>query len=186
MLSFFCVLVYYYYFEFLCERKIKGERVSPMLQSWHMDLCPCCPKRPVISQPDTVAHTGWHTDEPNHAQGCDANRFCRELNSVRSREAVIEKRQSRGTDRVMKDAKRVGWMGEAMMRGERRVWHMAPISALYYSLSVCLWESPPPPTLHTHTSFLSLFHLLTVWLLHCLSFSSCHHTVWLVYFIYSI
>lgn len=61
-------------------------------------LCPACPAGPINSQPDTVAHTEWHGDEPNHApaclQGCDANHFCLESNSAKTREAVIEKRQT--------------------------------------------------------------------------------------------
>lgn len=45
---------------------------SKQLRSWYTDtpLCPARPEGPVSSQPDAVAHTEWHTDEPNHAPPC--------------------------------------------------------------------------------------------------------------------
>lgn len=113
---------------------------SKQLRSWYTDtpLCPARPEGPVSSQPDAVAHTEWHTDEPNHAPPCvcravmlttsalsQNHRGARRLSLKRDRQRYRqgdERRKAGELDR---------WV-VMMSRGERE-WHTAPISAFFFS-----------------------------------------------------
>lgn len=94
--------------------------------------CPACPAGPINSQPDTVAHTEWHGDEPNHAPCVSAGLWCQPLlpwvEFSKEPGGCYWRETDRGTGRVMKDAKRVSWMGEWWWERE---WHMAPLTALF-------------------------------------------------------
>lgn len=135
-----------------------GDWMSAVLQFGYLDtsLCPACTKRPINSQPVTVAHTGRHTDEPKHAQGRGANRSCLESTSASSREAVVEERQTAAQTGWWKTQSGLaGWVSDDE-KGPRE-WHMAPITALF---SICLICQPPPPS-HSCSLPFSFAHCLS-------------------------